>query len=291
MKKLEVVQGKIEGYFCDNCVAYNDILTRYCRLCNSYRDREDNLYQFEIDCILRRGILLYYDVRSNMDNEKRVELHSKFYLQAENLIKDMSYEQQLAWEEELEMIVIEAKAGIQRSSQKRREKQASMSKEERDRLITNPDMSVGEGLLAPKLRKDRQSKADKMSADFAAMNIPADMINQLMAGIQPGKTSVTENKPKEFVFNAEEKVISSNGLSKQEDLLNEILSMANLESTDIGKLQEKLNTAILILPKTESKQMPEKMIKLVSRIEELKAVDTPITQPTSGFDPTKLFGK
>jgi len=284
--KLEVSNGFVEGYICDRCKSYNDILSRYCKICNSYRDREVNQYGFEIDAINRRGLLLYYEVGECMDNEKRVELHSRFYSKANELICNMSYEQQLAWEEELEMIVIEAKASIQASSQKRREKQASMSKEERDRLITNPDMSVSEGLLAPKIRKDRQSKADKMADDFAAMNIPPEMINALMAGIIPGKTAVTETKKKDFVFNAEEKVVNSNG-TRQEDLLNEVLSMVNLESTDIGKLQEKLNTAILILPKTESKQMPEKMVKLVSRIEELKK-ETTTTEPKP-FDPSDLF--
>jgi hypothetical protein len=289
--KLEISQGYIEGYICDSCNGYNDILQRHCIYCNSYRDREVNQDGFERSAILRRGILLYYDVgeSTTMDNDKRVELHSKFYTKANELISNMSYEQQVAWEEELEMIVIEAKASIQASSQKRREKQASMTKEERDRLITNPDMSVSEGLLAPKVRKDRQSKADQLVAGMAGMGISPEMINQLMSGITPGKTIASETKKKDFVFNAEEKEkANTNGATRQEDLLNEILSMADLNSVDIAKLQEKLNTAVLILPKTESKSMPEKMVKLVARIEELKAKESE-PKSTSGFDPSSLF--
>lgn len=236
-----------------------------------------------------------------MDNDKRVELHSKFYTEAGKIIEEMSYEQQIAWEEELEVIVIEAKAKMQRSSQERRTKQAKMTKEERDRLITNPDMSVAEGLIAPKLRKDRQSKADKMASDFAGMGIPADMINQLMNNIMPGKTAVSE-VPEEkktptgkgFTFNKDdgsgESLPKPNGNgTTQVTLLNEVLSTIDFSRTELRFFEEKLATANLIFPKTKLESMPDKMIQLVSRIEELKSNDRRQEPESESFDPSKLF--
>lgn len=295
--KLEVNKyGQIVGYICSICNEYNDILRVHCFHCQAYRDYPVNHYQLEVKAILQRDILIEYEIRSTMDNEKRVELFSKFYAQAEKLIKDMSYEQMIAWEEELECIVIEAKASMQRSSLARRERQQKMTKEERDRLISNPEMSVSDGLLAPKLRKDRQSKADKLVADMAGMNIPPEMINALMAGINTTKTATSEipeeKKSKGFVFNPNP-LTKPNG-NTQESLLEDLLSMVDLSSTDVDRLQERLNTAILLISKTVSKEMPEKVVLLTNRIDKLKSEKKEkivITPSDIGvFDPSKLFG-
>lgn len=293
--KLELDQGIVIGYLCSKCNGYNDILRGYCIHCNSYRDNDRNYFPFEVSTILSRGILIEYPIRSKMTNDDRVELHAKFYAQAgeEIRINNMTYDQLVAWEEELEQLVIEAKAKMQRSSQERRERQQKMTKEERDRLISNPDMTVTEGLTAPKLRKDRQTKADKMAADFAAMNIPAEMINALMAGISPGKTAVSEvseekkeehRKERGFTFNK-----NSNGTSgtTQDTLLAEVLSSADLSSSNVDYLERKYSIASEIVVKTASRQVPEKMLELYNRIEELKRQNEELS---SSFDPSKLFG-
>ena len=307
---LQYSNGYVEGYYCSQCNGYNDILNLHCVHCNDYRDREYNHLEFEFNTILRRGIIISYEkgFHSNMDNNKRVELHSQFYAQAGKLIESMTYDQLLAWEEELETIVIEAKASMQRSSAERREKQQRMSKEERDRLISNPELSVSDGLLAPKLRKDRMSKADKITADMAGMGIPLDMINQLMNNIIPGKTAISEipeekKSLSQFSFNRE---VKPNG-NTQESLLADLLSMVDLSESSIDRLQEKLNTAELLLSKTvEGKKaiednipipIPDKMVEIAKRIEELRKSEHPFEKlnrenPSriDNFDPSKLFG-
>lgn len=210
----------VVGWLCDSCRLYNDILTSHCKACHSHKD--DAYFKLEIQESIRRGILIWYengDTRCNrMTNDERVELHSKFFAQAGKLVIEMTYDQLVSWEEELEKIVIEAKASLQRSSQERRERQAKMSKAERDKLITNPDMSVTEGLIAPKLRRDRMSAADKVKADMEKMNIPQDMIDALMKGVSSSgnpSLATVKHDPKAnnkgFVFNGTPTPIDEDG--------------------------------------------------------------------------------
>lgn len=292
---LHYFSGFCEGYSCSKCSDYNDILTIRCRHCNSYRDEEYNHIELELATIVRRGLdLILYNVERKeyiMKDEERADLFSKFYAQAgeEIVINNLSYTQLVEWEETLEKIVIEAKAKIRRSTDERNKQKLQMSKEERDRLITNPDMSITDGLTAPKLRQDRMSKADKVAADMAKLGITPDMINQLMGGIVPAKTVVSERVEKEnkgFTFNKEENV-KPNGNNTQESLLADLLDMVDLNSTNITTLQERYNTAVLLVEKTKSKAMPEKGLKLELRLKELKN-----GKEESGrkpFDPTSLF--
>lgn len=272
MKRLEVDKGYIEGYSCDKCNAYNDILTRRCKHCNSHRDSlSEDLYGFEWSCIVRRGLVIHHVGFISMNDDKRVELHSQFFNQAMQSLETKSYAELVSWEEKLEEIVIEGRAGIQASRETRRKREAQMTKDERDKLITRPDMTTGEGLLAPKIRKDRQSSADKLVNQFAGMGISPEDINRLMGSIMPGKTAVTEQKPKDengFSFNKEKEPPKS--LMTQEMYLEEILSMIDLSSTNIKLLEERTNAAWVIVPKTQSKIPPDKLVAALKRLEELK---------------------
>lgn len=276
MKRLEIHKGYIEGYICDNCNSYNDILSRYCWNCNSHRDSREDLYGFEWSCIVRRGLVVSHVGFISMNDDKRVELHSQFFNQAMQSLETKSYAELVSWEEKLEEIVIEGRAGIQASRETRRKREAQMTKDERDKLITRPDMTTGEGLLAPKIRKDRQSSADKMVAQFAGMGISPEEINKLMGTITPSKTAVSEVKPKAengFSFNKEKEPPKS--LTTQEMLLDEVLSMIDLSSTSLKTLEERVNTAWVIVPKTQSKMPPDKLVLASKRVEELKAIPTP----------------
>ena len=291
--KLEVNKyGQVVGYLCDHCKTYNDILSRLCKSCYSPRDTVKSLYSLEITAILERDIILWFNSEaSRMDNEKRIELHSKFFAETDNVIKDMSYDQLCKWEEELEVIVIQAKAQMQKSSMKRRDMQAKMTKEERDRLITNPEMSGTDGLLAPKIRKDRQSQADKLAADMAALGMTPDVINSLMAqGIAPGKTAVSEkkvdaDKTYEFRHIPEPNL---NGVT-QETLLSELLADVDLDSTNLEALEHKFSIASVILAKIKGAAMPAKMIALFSRVDELRKAKKKDGNNGGGFDPSSLF--
>ena len=302
MKRLEVVQGYIEGYSCDNCNSYNDILRRYCWNCNSHRDKDENLYNAEWNCIIRRGLVIswvgYLTGFISMNDEKRAELHSKFFNKAMNDIENKTYAELVDWEEQLEEIVIEGRAGIQASREVRRKKAADMTKEERDRLITRPDMTTSDGLNAPKIRKDRQSSADKMVAQFAGMGISAEDINKLMGAIIPAKTAVSEKKPREesFSFNKDEETPKTNGVIKpssittQEMLLDEVLGQIDLSSDNIVFLEHKVSTAWILVPKTQSKIPPEKLIAAQNRLDELKTpkiVEKSSTLEVAVMEPNK----
>lgn len=302
MNKLVLNENKLtSGFICNQCNGYNDILNSHCIYCNAYSEIDD-LFRFNIE--LSRNISTDCEVNFSMTNDDRVELHSKFY-NPENwnpsergLIESGTYAQLVAWEEELESIVVEAKAKLQRSNAERRDRQQKMSKEDRDKLISRPDMTVSEGLIAPALRKDRMSKADKMRQDMISnMNIPADMVDSLMASFSP---DARESKSKDTIakqgFSFVKEEPKSN--NTQESLLEDLLSMVDLSSDRIDNLQEKLNTAMLLIPKTVSKEIPEKVIKLTERIESLKSklvkeevkhiVEIVEAKP---FNPSKLFGK
>lgn len=83
----------------------------------------------------------------------------------------MSIEELLLWEEDLRKIVLEAKATQQRVTSTRKDRVAKLSKEERDKLITNPDGTVSEAINAVKVRKDRMTAADKLNKLLAGMGI------------------------------------------------------------------------------------------------------------------------
>ena len=207
--KLKVgTRGIILGYLCDSCKGYNDILTIHCSLCKTYSDISQT---FRWKVAVEREISIQWGGEdSSMTNDERIELHSKFYKEAGEQIalKAMDYRQCVEWEEQLEHIIIEAKAKAQRSQQHRRELKDRMSKEERDRLITLPDLSIKEGILVPAQRKSRQSDADKMVAEMTRMGMSPDDINKLMVNIIPAKMQVSEKKDSngEFKFTKENPV-------------------------------------------------------------------------------------
>lgn len=196
------------GYLCSNCNSYNDILTRYCKSCNSYR--EDFSLLEEIAAILRRDILVEFDLGGHrMNNEERSNLHAKFFAQgyASACVPDMSITDIIAWEEELETIVIQGKATLHGAGQARREKEGKLSKEDRDKLITRHDLTATEALLAPKTRQDRMSKADKLKKALAGIMSDEDVeATMKQANLQP-IVKEAEKKEKSFVFNKSEEVV------------------------------------------------------------------------------------
>lgn len=232
-----------------------------------------------------------------MNNEKRGELYSQFYNPAKAKAVNVelcTIEELVQWEEALELVILQAKAEQRGYSDGRREREAGLSKEERAKLITRPDMSVSEGINVPKVRKDRMSGKDKLAAEFATYVLAgtmsqedADVILGTVRVDEKPKTIVQQTavtgveKPKpandsSFSFNKkdkdedEPKVAPFNPAKiTQESLLADLLSNVNLESNDLKRLTETYNTAALLVGKTVNKLQPDKMILLGSRIAEL----------------------
>lgn len=78
-------------------------------------------------------------------------------------VLEMTIQEIRDWiETDLEKILLEAKATIQAAKQIEREKVAKLSSSEREKLLSNPSLSVSDSLAAVKKRKERKTKADKL---------------------------------------------------------------------------------------------------------------------------------
>jgi len=126
-----------------------------------------------------------------MTNEDRVELYKKFYDGAALKVASMTLDQLIARGDELEEIIIEAKAEAQATTAERRKREANLSRSEREKLITKPDITGTEALNGPKVRKDRMSKADKLRETYVSLGMSEAEINAIMKNI-----SVDETKKK-----------------------------------------------------------------------------------------------
>lgn len=327
--KLSIDHGRVEGWIC-NCDphnAYNDILRRYCVYCKAHRDEVESYIQFEIACAFRRGVFYAYEGGSpTLTNEDRKEKYSEFYGRSYNEalnVELMPMEALIASIEELEDIILTAKASKDGKDTAKRERIAKLSKEEREKLISNPN--VGEGIMVPKVRKDRMTAKEKLAADLAAIMGDEDTLSilgtvKVTETAQGSLTAKEEIRAKAagettFTFNTgekqsrrkddeEKKEVLNPAKITQESLLADLLSRVDCTSSDLKRLTETYNTAAILVGKTVNKLQPDKMILLGSRIAELtleleaKVVEkkeiTPVTEPSTGtfsVDVSKLFGK
>lgn len=299
-------------YKCKDCGLTNSKLNTFCYCGQS---RGFTLSRLETNAEIRLWYQ-YHDLWvqniiggdiDTMTTDERVELHSKFYKEAVTLIQDMSYEQQIAWEEELEKIVVEAKAKLQASTTKRREKEAGMSKADRDKLISRPDMTVTEGLTVPKVRKDRMSKAEKLLETYKDM-VAAGLMTQADVDTMMGTIKVDDSKgqtlasatgktadDRTYTFNGdfgkggtEKEPAQPKSEDTQEGLLADLLEMVDMSALTVDKieyLEKKIETATMLVTKTVSKQMPEKLINMIARLEQLKQEK----KDSEPFDVSGLF--
>lgn len=162
------------------------------------------------------------------------QLYAQFYSNPDVLSKcsTMSIEELLVWEEDLRKIVLEAKATQSRVSTTRKERVSKLTKEERDKLITNPDGTVSDAINAVKIRRDRMSKADKLAALLKDMgiessgdimkNIKADETKQAIHNNNGGIPTPTPEKVEELkaqpVNPAINQAVKSEGLSFLDDM-------------------------------------------------------------------------
>lgn len=233
-------------------------------------------------------------IRQNMTNEKRIELHQKFFAQAYQAasVSERTIAENEEKLDELEEIIVQAKAAYGGTDEANRVKKANLSKEEREKLLSktgNP--TVSDAINAPRVRVDRQTKADRFKAELIAQGLMSEEdANDVAKNISGARTvakkaEVTKvTKDTAFVFNGapkvepeEEKPIEQgskpkvNGGMTQESLLADLLEGVDLTSRDANRLQESYNTAALLVGKTINKLQPNKMILLGSRIAELRA--------------------
>jgi hypothetical protein len=163
-------------------------------------------------------------------------------------VSQMSIEQIEVWEMELADIAFRAKATLQGVSKAKKERVDKLSKSERDKLITNPDLLVSDSIKTVKKRADRMSAMDKVIASMRAMNMSEEDIKAAM-----GNVKIDENKQSLMneKLEAEKKLLQAKQEAKQE-----------VEVTfDSGRMQLIFESSSN--EKEETKSLPEKETETV----------------------------
>lgn len=134
-----------------------------------------------------------------MDHE-RAELHAKFFNGHRLLIREMSDEELNQQRNLLENICFEARAKLNATDQELRERKQKKNPSAREWMISpdGPDIAVSDAINAPKLRKARMTKADKLMESFKALGIDSKAAAAL---INQGMKTAPDAKVAEVSFN------------------------------------------------------------------------------------------
>jgi hypothetical protein len=116
---------------------------------------------------------------------EREEKYAEFFAAEAKVIENMTIEELQVHIESLESLRLEVSARLAKSNDSKKEHISRLSKSERDKLITTPDLSVSDSINAVNKRKDRMSAADKLRQTLKAMGLPDDEIDkQIMSTIK-----------------------------------------------------------------------------------------------------------
>lgn len=189
------------SWLCEQCSTNNFGGNRKCANYKCKLSRPACHDKFEKQCF--REILERYPLMTvSKTNEEKYELHAKFFAEETTFIKDKSYDEIEERIKELEDIIFRAKAFLSADTEKQRKSKADMTREQRDKLIDNPSLSVSDAISTVKKRADRMSKAEKLIEDMRAAGVDEAAIKLLMADVK-----VDEPKPNVLraVFNKSSK--------------------------------------------------------------------------------------
>lgn len=180
--------GFLTGWRCSKCNIYNDLLRAECSYhCGEFRDSIYSLIAAWTE-IKRTGVL--HNLRKTSEEIK--ELHMAFFNQT--LAKSVEFNtiQELdVWIDELEEIALTAKAAVQGAHQGKRDRMAKLSKEDREKLVSNPDITGTDAFSAVKKRAERMSQADKLVKVYRELGFSEEQIQE-----QVNKFTVSSDKPR-----------------------------------------------------------------------------------------------
>lgn len=223
------------SYRC-SCGLTNSLLNSHCA------DRKCKIPNPTILSKLERFELIHIDYYMSYEERRKLkpmsdkdkskaERHSEFFADEKSLIKDMSIEECMIQLAKFEDIILEARARASANDDEIRQKRARLSKDERDKLISNPDYTGSDALATVNVRKERMTKADKMLEGFVGMGLDEATIKKLMENI---KSSV--DKP---IVNKDTMIEASNKDNNRKVKLNLNESKAKIE--DSIPLEEPFN--------------------------------------------------
>jgi HD superfamily phosphohydrolase len=171
MQRLDINKNGINGWYCTETNLYNDILRVQCQYCNEMRDA--SLEQTAIKVEMRRsGLLAEFEELTIMadSNADERELHTDFFsrwsIEAENEVSQLSDADLTAWIRQMEHIVLKGKTKLIKAKQVERERKA---KNKPWLVPSNDDIDVNESIKQVKTRQERMSKIDKVNKMLSGM--------------------------------------------------------------------------------------------------------------------------
>lgn len=272
------------SWICTRCGLNNIAANKQCADTRCKAIRPENYNDDYLSAVISDNVS-----RSLMEQD-RAELHAQFFHHESILVKDMDYVTLKTHREELERIAFEARARLTAVDAEERTRKASMSKEQREGLISriNPDPNVTDAINIVAERKKRMSKADKLLADMKALGI--ENAEELMKNVKvdAGKTYGRPLVDKQtYTFNGK----LGTTTNTQESLLGDICtSIVNgIDTRPIDDLYNSARTAghiaILILSRNENVAFKSEQDAIMTKTAE------PSAKPSEPFDPSSLFGK
>lgn len=160
--------------------------------------------------------------------DKNYEKHAEFYNHEAVVVENMNLADLEQHISKLEEVAFEARARLSKSHEKRRFIIANLSQEQRDKLITKGDITITEAIGLPKVRKDRQTKADKLFESLAGLMSDEDA-RKLMGLVSETVESPTD---KGFVFKK----------TKEQELAEDERKEAELVKSNGSKSEINLST-------------------------------------------------
>lgn len=128
---------------------------------------------------------------------EREDLFVKFYNAEKILVKDMDSVQLREHREQLSQIALEAKARLQADDDESRERNAK-SKNKEWQLSDSSVQSNSDAINAPKIRKERMTKLDKMKEQLINAGIDEETVAEMMKNME---RKATEKDVKAITFN------------------------------------------------------------------------------------------
>lgn len=184
-----------QGYRCENCNLYNDILTVYCRDCNLHRNQA--LEKAAIQTIFNRG--LYREINI-MADKSSVDKFQGFFNSGKILYSSMSFEKRREWRDELAEILMTARANLSAADWVDREESDKLTPEQRKWLVSNDEGVDSNNLAIPKIRKERMTKLDKQKEDMLKLGMDMKDINAILGEVQKVQSggSITTSHTREM---------------------------------------------------------------------------------------------
>lgn len=116
---------------------------------------------------------------------EKIDKFAQFFNSGKILYSAMSYQERLAWKDEMKDILLTARAHLSAADSVDREESAKLTPEGRQWLTTNDDSAVNsDAINTPKVRKERMSKADKLQEQMKALGLDMADVKNIMGQVE-----------------------------------------------------------------------------------------------------------